>query len=122
MIFAIMMLFLFTLSALFAVDTGFQQRKVTESVVGARVRNYYRAQSGMVDAFERIRRNQVPPGSSGGDFTDPDWPPSPVVYYIDLDTDTADAAQTAADDVFITISKVDATTDLRTVVCRSIGL
>lgn len=116
---AIMYLLLFSMAAAFAISVGYQQKLTTETVVGGRVKDYYFARAGMVDAFERLRNKSTPPGSACGLSVDACDPP---VYYINLGTDTAHAAPSVAgDNVSVDISAVDGTTKLRTVLCKSIG-
>lgn len=132
-LFALMFVIMFTLAAVMAVRTGQRQNAVTEVVVGARVRNYYKAWAGLVDARERIQNNKLltgwstlPPDPAG--FTNPLWPSAPVSYCIDIESDKATVALKAdgscADsnaDVKVTISNQDSTTNLRTITCASIG-
>lgn len=94
------------------------QRRLLNSLTKERMQNYYKAQSGVVDANWRIRTNTLLEGWGGAGFTDANF--NPPAYYIDLETDAVTSAQTDASDVKVDIGPVNGATGLRTI--ESTGL
>ena len=125
---ALMFVLLFSVAAIFAVNVGYQQKNLTETVVDLRAVKYYKAQAGLVDARERIRKDQLIAAWAGVDpaprsFTNANWPGTPVSYYLHIDDANADEVSSglqANSDVFVTITKQQAN-GLRTITCQSIG-
>ena len=94
---------------------SYNKTQLVNTVGIKRTRTYYRAQSGVVDAFWRMRVDK--PALGIGSFKDPAFAPPP--YFIDIDTNTVTVDRTAASDVEVIISPVDDATKLRRV--ESIG-
>ena len=95
---------------------------MTQVVVASRLRNYYRAQAGLVDARERIRNNKKINGFPATGFDDP---ASTISYFLDIDNDAAfpdpgGGAVPDGSDVRVTIwPQVNG---LREIDCQSIGI
>ena len=85
-IIVIVMAFLATLVTML----GYNQRKLANAAGGRRVKIYYRAQAGVVEADWRIRENYLLNPAlvntgGGASFTDDTYDPAP--YSIDIDGD-----------------------------------
>jgi Tfp pilus assembly protein PilX len=100
-------LILLSLVAAYALNLSYNQHKLFQSSTGKRVKIYYAAQAGAVDAEWRIRTNAVAAtcsgacnswSSSGGDFTAAG---STASYALDIDGD-------GVNDVVVAIGAVNA--------------
>lgn len=107
-------MFLFTTLAGLTIRAGYNLNVQTQEIVGVRMSKYLRAQSGFVDAMERLWKNVSP---EGGPFSDD----GAYTYYLDLDNDTLSLAKRTIDDVKVEISPVDNATTLRQIQSTSIG-
>lgn len=144
LLYAVVFVMLVGLLGSVVVHLGYQQAKVTEIAVGDRVKDFYNTRAGLVDARERIAKNQMLGNWAGlaptaadalgrTGFDNPLWPDAPgnVNYCLDVDTDTATPiadtgteanCNQASDDVFIKIEKADGTSNgMRRITCVSIG-
>jgi len=103
------------LAAGYIMGLGYNQKRIMDQLSGRRMRAYYRAQGGMVDALFRLRTNSmglglggVPTiGGTGGppdDFTNPNFDPQP--YFINVKTDTASTDGSLPYDVKVDIGPV----------------
>jgi Tfp pilus assembly protein PilX len=101
---------LLTILAGAALSTSFNQRKLSSKAVGSRSKNYYAAKGGLVDAFERLRKNDttgLTPAAPVNGFDDPTY--NPKAYTVDV----------GGLSVSVTISEVVSATGLRTVQATS---
>ena len=92
----VVVIIIFTMLALmasFAMNLGYNQRRLSHVGTGTKVVNYYRAQAGVVDAYWRIRTNQ------GGIYTPPAF--DPPAYFLDVDNN-------AVNDTTVDIGPVNA--------------
>ncbi len=103
---AIMFATLLALVAGYALKFSYNQTRQVDAVGIKRTGVYFRAQAGVVDAMWRIRTDTIPPGSvSGSHFTTQAF--DPPAYYIDIDSDTATAAQDTSSTSTASEVKVD---------------
>ena len=88
---AIAIIMILVLLAGYVTQLSYNQKKLSASGSGQRVRNYYRAQAGVVDAGWRIRANYTVGLPNGGtapfNFTNDGYNPGP--YNLDVDGDGA---------------------------------
>ena len=85
---AIMVIIMLALLAGFVANFSYNQRKLLDSASGKRIKIYYLAQAGVVDAVWRIRSNYttgIPGAPAGGFVSNPAW--DPAVYSIDANGD-----------------------------------
>jgi hypothetical protein len=78
-----MIIVVLTLLAGFAVNYGYNKRRILDVSSGRRDIINYRAEAGLVDALTRIRLNATAGLSPAGSFLTPTYDPAP--YQLDVD-------------------------------------
>ena len=112
LIVAIIFSTILVLVAGYVLTLGYNQTRQIETVGVRRTAVFYKAQAGVVDSAWRLRTQVLPPGAA--DFT------NPPAYYIDIDTNTFSASDSASADVRVDIGPMNAVTGLRPI--ESTGL
>ena len=76
---------LLTLVTAFAANMGYNQKRMLDAFSGRRIKIYYRAMAGVVDASWRIRTNYTTGLAPAGSFTTAAY--NPNSYALDVDND-----------------------------------
>ena len=79
----IIVIILLTLVTAFTANLGYNQKRLMDASSGRRIKIYYRAMGGAVDASWRIRTNYTTGLVPAGTFTNPLYDPGP--YALDVD-------------------------------------
>ncbi len=91
----------------YVMTMAYNQKRLSNAVSGRRIRAYYRAQAGVVDAQWRLRTNTTtglvasPLSSGARDFNNPLFDPLP--YSLNLTTNTMNVPNLETDDVIVNI-------------------
>ena len=96
----VIVIVLLTLVTAFVANLGYNQKRMVDASSGRRIKIYYRAMGGAVDASWRIRTDYTVGLAPVGTFTNPAYNPGPYALDVDangtMDTDVdigpADAA------------------------------
>ena len=86
----VVILVMLALISAYVTQLGYNQRAIGDSNSGLRVRAYYRAQAGAVEAATRIRTDYTVGLAPGGSFAVDAYDPNP--YDIDVDGDAVNDA------------------------------
>lgn len=110
MMVVIMLIIMLALIASFVASLSYNQRRLVDASSGKRIKIYYAAQAGLVDANWRIRTDYTTGLTPAGSFATATYAPNP--YFIDVD-------ENGTNDVKVTIGAVN-TNGLRPI--DSVGL
>ncbi len=98
----------------YVINLSYNQKRFLDSTSGNRIKAYYWAQAGIVNANTRIGENYTGGllGGGGTNFNEPSYDPAP--YALDMDGD-------GVNDVTVDIGTKDASTGLRPIVATGRG-